>query len=86
MLPTFDVFFQIANLQPYKKGEYEYTISWDEENEEMEVSKKDSGNGMSVYGTQKEIHMIIRELERNDVSYGEYLCFIADNNMGGQNE
>lgn len=83
-LNIFDVFFQIANLQPYKKGHYDYKVAWDEDSEEMEARLDKEGSKMNIYGTKKEIHKIVRELERNDISYGEYLEFINKNNIGGQ--
>lgn len=83
-LKRLDVFFQIANLQPYKKGHHDYRVAWDEDEEEMEARLDREGSDMNIYGTRKEIHKIVRELERNDISYGEYLEFIENNNKGGQ--
>lgn len=83
-LQTLDVFFQIANLNPYKRGRHDYRVMWDEDSEEMEAGLDKEGSDMNIYGTRKEIHKIVRDLERNDISYGEYLEFINNNNKGGQ--
>lgn len=83
MIIMYDVFFQIANLQPYEKGYNDYTVAWDEDAEEMEARLEKEGSDMNIYGTQREIHRIVRDLERHNISYGEYLEFINKNNLGG---
>lgn len=83
MITMYDVFFQIANLQPYEKGHNDYTVAWDEDAEEMEARLEKEGSDMNIYGTQREIHRIVRDLERHNISYGEYLEFINKNNLGG---
>lgn len=79
----YDVFFQIANLNPYKRGHHDYRVIWDEDSEEMEAGLDKEGSDMNIYGTQREIHRIVRDLERHNISYGEYLEFINKNNLGG---
>ncbi len=83
-LSALDVFFQIGNLSQFVSGRTDYTIEFDYDDEEMVVKRHKEDSGYDIYGTQKEIKKLIRQMEINDISYGEYVDFVEDNNKRGE--
>lgn len=79
-LSALDVFFQIRNLSPFVSGRTDYTIEFDYDDEEMVVKRHKEDRGYDIYGTRKEIKKLIRQMEINDISYGEYIDFVENNN------